>query len=124
MCFARGGRRLMLIWGLVFVFDIMVVYLACHSFGIEYVDIWRALFVVVFSWLIGILLLPFLIISLIGGAGGSLLGPWLGVLFSSLCIFIAVKYVMMIDWSVAAKISAVYLVYKILLKLLFAAMGR
>lgn len=102
------------------VLDVFVIYLALQGFGIEYVDIWRAVLVVVFSWLVGFLLLPFLILSVLASAG-SLAGPWLGVLFGALTVFIAVKYVMMVDWDVAAKVGGVFLVWKVVMQLLMAS---
>ena len=102
-------------------FDIVVIYLACHGFGIEYTDIWRTLTVVAFSWLVGLVLAPLLILAAVANPPAPLI-PWLGVLFGSLCMFIAVKYVMMVDWHVAAKIGAVFLVGKVLAQFLIASL--
>ena len=104
----------------ILIIDAVVVYIACHAFEVEYVDIWRAVMVVLFSWLVGILLLPLLIAGLLGG---GILSPWIPPFFAALCVFISVKFVMMLDWSVAAKIGAFYLVAKLLLTLAFGAMG-
>ncbi len=103
-------------------FDIVVVFLACHICGVEYVDVWRAIAVVAFSWLVSLLLLPLLILAQAAGPL-ALLAPWLGVLFSALAIFIAVKYVMMIDWDVAARIGAVFLVWKVLAQFLLMSLS-